>query len=78
MQNNIIFIDITIIFVSIVYVMQFQNPTKTKFYQIERAIKQYRTMAQRNLNELNIKVTRHQILLMIQISDKPDISQVDL
>lgn len=58
--------------------MQFQNPSKTIFYQIERAIKQYRTMAQRNLNELNIKVTINQILLMIQISDKPDISQVDL
>lgn len=58
--------------------MQFQNPSNTIFYQIERAIKQYRTMAQRNLNELNIKVTINQILLMIQISDKPDISQVDL
>ncbi len=58
--------------------MQFQNPSNTIFYQIERAIKQYRTMAQRNLNELNIKVTINQILLMIQIRDKPDISQVDL
>ncbi|MEM8901144.1 MAG: MarR family transcriptional regulator, partial [Bacteroidota bacterium] len=56
----------------------FQNPSKTIFYQIEKAIKQYRTMAQANLNKLGYKITINQILLMIQIDRKPEISLVEL
>ena len=58
--------------------MEFQNPSKTIFYQIEKAIKQYRTMAQANLNKLGYKITINQILLMIQIDRKPEISLVEL
>ncbi|MEM6766808.1 MAG: MarR family transcriptional regulator [Bacteroidota bacterium] len=58
--------------------MEFQNPSETIFYQIEKAIKQYRTMAQSNLNKLGYKITLNQILLMIQIDRKPEISQVEL
>lgn len=58
--------------------MDFKNPSETIFYQIEKAIKQYRTMAQGNLNQLGYKVTINQILLMIQIDQKRDVSQVEL
>jgi len=58
--------------------MDFTNPSETVFYQIEKAIKQYRTMAQTNLNELGYKITVNQILLMIQIDRKPDTSQGEL
>ena len=58
--------------------MEFQNPSKTIFYQIEKAIKQYRTMAQANLNKLGYKITINQILLKIQIDRKPEIRLVEL
>jgi len=58
--------------------MDFKNPSETVFYQIEKAIKQYRTMAQGNLNKLGYKITINQILLMIQIDRKLDVSQVEL
>ena len=58
--------------------MEFQNPSNTIFYQIEKAIKQYRTMVQTNLNKLGYKITINQILLMIQIDRKPEISLVEL
>ncbi len=58
--------------------MQLKNPSETIFYQIEKAIKQYRVMAQGNLNKLGYKITINQILLMIQIKKSPEISQVEL
>lgn len=58
--------------------MEFKNPSETIFYHIEKAIKQYRIMAQGNLNELGYRITINQILLLIQIDRKPDISQVEL
>ncbi|MFP2996086.1 MarR family transcriptional regulator [Spongiivirga sp. MCCC 1A20706] len=58
--------------------MQFKDPSETIFYQIEKAIKQYRTMAQGNLNVLGYNVTINQILLMIQIKRQADITQVEL
>ncbi len=70
--------DISIIFVSKKRIMEFKNPSKTIFYQIEKAIKQYRMMAQGNLNKLGYKATLNQILLMLQIDRTPEISQVEL
>lgn len=58
--------------------MKFKNPSETIFYQIEKAIKQYRVMAQGNLNKLGYKITINQILLMIEIDRNPEISQVEL
>lgn len=58
--------------------MEFKNPSETVFYQIEKAIKQYRTMAQNNLNELGYAITINQILMLIQIEKRPDVSQVEL
>ncbi|MDC3259790.1 MarR family transcriptional regulator [Flavobacteriaceae bacterium] len=58
--------------------MEIKNPSETIFYQIEKAIKQYRIMAQDNLNRLGYKTTINQILLLIQIDRKPDVSQVEL
>ncbi len=66
------------IFASINYRMDYKKPSETIFYQIEKAIKQYRTMAQGNLNQLGYKITINQFMLMIQIDQKPDISQVEL
>lgn len=56
----------------------FENPKETIFYQIEKAIKQYRTMAQNNLNELGYSITINQILILIEIEKRPEISQVEL
>lgn len=58
--------------------MELQNPANTIFFQIEKAIKQYRSMAQNNLNQLEYPITINQILLMIQIDQRTDISQVEL
>ncbi|XLS29025.1 MarR family winged helix-turn-helix transcriptional regulator [Flavobacteriaceae bacterium M23B6Z8] len=58
--------------------MSFTNPSDTIFYQIEKAIKQYRSMAQANLNELGCHITINQLLLLIQIDKRPDVSQVAL
>ncbi|AUC16558.1 hypothetical protein BTO06_16000 [Tenacibaculum sp. SZ-18] len=58
--------------------MEFKKPTETIFYQIEKVIKQYRLMAQANLNKLGYKITINQILLMIQIDKNQEISQVEL
>lgn len=54
------------------------HPTDTVFYQIEKAIKSYRTMAQANLNQLNQKITINQILLLLQLHQKPETTQVEL
>ncbi len=67
--------DISIIFISM---NSFKNPENTIFYQIEKAIKQYRTMAQSNLNKIGYSITINQILLLIQIDQRPDTSQVEL
>ncbi|APD08197.1 hypothetical protein UJ101_02699 [Flavobacteriaceae bacterium UJ101] len=58
--------------------MEFKNPSETIFYQIEKAIKQYRVMAQGNLNKLGYKITINQIMLMIQIERNSEISQIEL
>lgn len=58
--------------------MGFKKPSETIFYQIEKAIKQYRVMAQGNLNKLGYKITINQILLIIQIEKNSKISQVEL
>ncbi|WP_350288681.1 MarR family transcriptional regulator [uncultured Croceitalea sp.] len=58
--------------------MEFKTPSETIFYQIEKAIKQYRIMAQGNLNKLGYKITINQILLMIEIDHNPEVSQVEL
>ncbi|MBZ9729909.1 MarR family transcriptional regulator [Salegentibacter sp. JZCK2] len=58
--------------------MEYKASSETIFYQIEKAIKQYRVMAQGNLNKLEYKVTINQILLMLQIDRNPEISQVEL
>lgn len=58
--------------------MSFKNPSETIFYQIEKAIKQYRAMAQTNLNQLGFKITINQLLLLMQIDKAPNVSQVEL
>ena len=58
--------------------MKFNNPSETIFYQIEKAIKYYRLMAQGNLNELGYNITINQIHLLIQIDQNPETSQVEL
>ena len=58
--------------------MELKASSETIFYQIEKAIKQYRVMAQGNLNKLECKVTINQILLMLQIDRNSKISQVEL
>lgn len=58
--------------------MEFKNPSNTIFYQIEKVIKQYRTMAQGNLSKIGYRITLNQVLLLIQVEQNPKISQVEL
>lgn len=58
--------------------MEFKNPSETLLYQIEKTIKQYRTMSQARLNQLGYTITVNQMLLLVQIDRQPDVSQVEL
>ncbi|MGK0447845.1 MAG: DNA-binding MarR family transcriptional regulator [Polaribacter sp.] len=53
-------------------------PSRTIFYTIEKAIKEYRRFAQRNLNKTIDKITIDQALLLINKNKHPELSQKEL
>lgn len=53
-------------------------PSQTIFYTIEKAIKQYRRFAQRNLNKTIDNITIDQALLLIFKKKYPELSQKEL
>jgi DNA-binding MarR family transcriptional regulator len=53
-------------------------PSQTIFYTIEKAIKEYRRFAQRNLNKTIDKITINQALLLIFLNKHPEFSQKEL
>lgn len=53
-------------------------PSKTIFYTIEKAIKEYRRFAQRNLNKTIDKITIDQALLLTFHNKHPELSQKEL
>lgn len=58
--------------------MKFKFPNKTVFYDLENAIKSYRQYAQLQIDKAGYKITLNQLLLLYQISEKPDLSQIQL
>lgn len=50
----------------------------TVFYKLEKAIKLYRKMAQRKLQEAGSDLTINQMILLIQLQQQPDLQMVDL
>ncbi|MDC6367543.1 MULTISPECIES: MarR family winged helix-turn-helix transcriptional regulator [Flavobacteriaceae] len=53
-------------------------PTRTVFYTIERAIKEYRRFAQKKIHKLDNEITVDHALILFFIADKPDLSQSDI
>ena len=51
------------------------NFTETIFYSLEKAIKTYRQMAQKNIKAINKEVTLDQLLMLITMKDNPDYNQ---
>ena len=50
----------------------------TVFYKLEKAIKLYRKMAQRRLQEAGSDLTINQLIVIIQLQKQPDLQMVDL
>lgn len=55
-----------------------KSPSQTIFFTIERAIKEYRKFAQRNLNKEIENITIDQALLLISLNNNPELSQNDI
>lgn len=58
--------------------MATQITTQTIFYSIERAIKEYRRFAQRNLNEKFSDITIDQALVLNFLNEHPELSQNEI
>ncbi|MEL7162512.1 MAG: MarR family transcriptional regulator, partial [Bacteroidota bacterium] len=58
--------------------MRFQLPQNTIFYQLEKAIKQYRKMAQDRINATGHRVSLNQLILLLQLLERPQSTQVEL
>ncbi|CAA9201011.1 MarR family winged helix-turn-helix transcriptional regulator [Flavobacterium collinsii] len=58
--------------------MKLKNPTGTVLYSLEKAIKEYRRLAQKNITEVVKDITVDQCLVLIILNDNPDISQNEL
>ncbi|MCC9019574.1 MULTISPECIES: MarR family winged helix-turn-helix transcriptional regulator [Flavobacterium] len=58
--------------------MQLENPTGTALYSLEKAIKEYRRLAQKNITKVVKDITVDQCLVLIILNNNPDISQNEL
>lgn len=58
--------------------MKLENPTGTALYSIEKAIKEYRKLAQKNISEVVKDITVDQCLILIILNDNKDIAQNEL
>lgn len=59
-------------------IMTFQLPQNTIFYQLEKSIKLYRKMAQQKIDAHGFGISLNQLILLIQLSKRPESSQVEL
>lgn len=55
-----------------------ENPLRTVFYSIERAIKEYRQLVQRNLSAVSDKITVDQALVLMILAENDSLSQREL
>lgn len=58
--------------------MKIDLPTRTIFYTIENAIKQYRRMSQKNISEIVGDITIDQALVLILLQQDPRYSQSEI
>lgn len=58
--------------------MKLENPTGTALYSIEKAIKEYRKLAQKNISKVVKDITVDQCLILIILNDNQNISQIEL
>lgn len=58
--------------------MKIDFPTRTIFYTIEKAIKQYRKMSQKHISEIVGDITIDQALVLILLQKDPQYSQVEI
>lgn len=58
--------------------MKLKNPTGTALYSIEKAIKEYRKLAQKNISKVVNDITVDQCLILIILNDNKTISQNEL
>lgn len=58
--------------------MKLENPTGTALYSIEKAIKEYRKLAQKNISKVVKDITVDQCLILIILHDNKDIAQNEL
>jgi DNA-binding MarR family transcriptional regulator len=58
--------------------MKLKNPTGTVLYAIEKAIKEYRKLAQKNITKVVKDITVDQCLVLIILNENRDISQNEL
>lgn len=58
--------------------MKIENPTGTALYSIEKAIKEYRKLAQKNIAKVVKDITVDQCLVLIMLQQNDSISQNEL
>lgn len=58
--------------------MKIENPTGTALYSIEKAIKEYRKLAQKNISNVVKDITVDQCLVLIILEQNQSISQNEL
>lgn len=58
--------------------MKLENPTGTALYSIEKAIKEYRKLAQKNISKVVKDITVDQCLVLIILNENQNISQNEL
>ncbi len=78
--NNYLYflVDISIIFVSNIINMNIEDSSSTVFYAIEKAIKSYRKLAQKNISKIVNNITIDQKLVLQYLNDYPDLSQKEI
>lgn len=58
--------------------MKLLSPTNTVIYSIEQTIKTYRKLAQKNIQEVQEKITVDQALVLMLIANKPELTQIQI
>ncbi|MEM6766874.1 MAG: MarR family transcriptional regulator [Bacteroidota bacterium] len=58
--------------------MTFQLPQNTVFYNLEKALKRYRKLAQDHINLSGHDITIDQLILLVNLAEHPDATQVNL
>lgn len=58
--------------------MLFSLPQHTLFYQLEKAIKRYRKLAQDRINATGYAITVNQLILLVNLSEHAGATQVEL